>query len=174
MLKKPRFKRTRSAILLTAIMIAPASVQAADRTLYDDLGGHDGVTAIISGLLDYTLDDDRIAHTFDNSDVERVERLLVEQICELSGGPCTYSGVSMAKSHRGLDLNMMHFNALVENLQRAMRDEDISNGTQNRLLALLAPMKPDVVDAIAQYDKEKAELDKAAANPSSDPESADP
>lgn len=174
MFKSAPIKQIRSVILLAAVMMAPISADAADTTLYDDLGGHNGVTAIISGLFDYTLDDKRIAHTFDNSDVDRVERLLVEQICELAGGPCTYSGVSMAKSHRGLDLNMMHFNALVENLQRAMRDEDIPNGTQNRLLALLAPMKPDVVDAVAQYEKEKAALDKAAASPSSDSENADP
>lgn len=114
-------------------------------TLYDELGGNAGVTAIVQGTLDYTLKDERIAHTFENSNVERVERLLIEQICDLTGGPCEYSGLSMERSHRGLELNTMHFNALVENMQKAMDDNNVPFRTQNKLLAILAPMHDDVV-----------------------------
>lgn len=114
-------------------------------TLYDRLGGDSGVTAIVSGTLDYTLKDDRIAHTFENSNVERVETLLIEQICDLTGGPCEYSGQTMERSHRGLELTSLHFNALVENMQKAMNDNDVDFSSQNDLLAILAPMHRDVV-----------------------------
>jgi len=125
---------------LTACQTTPSS-----QTLYDQLGGDAGVTAIVNGTLNYTLKDDRIAHTFENSNVPRVETLLIEQICELTDGPCTYSGQTMERSHRGHELTSLHFNALVENMQKAMNDNDVSFSTQNKLLALLAPMHRDVV-----------------------------
>jgi hemoglobin len=37
-------------------------------------------------------------------------------------------------------------NALVENLQQAMREEDVPFAAQNRFLAKLAPMSKDVVE----------------------------
>ena len=113
-------------------------------TLYDKLGGNAGVTAIVSGTLEYTLKDERIAHTFAESNVPRVEKLLIEQICDLTGGPCTSSGQNMERTHRGLELTSLHFNALVENMQKAMDDAGTPFMAQNQLLAILAPMHGDV------------------------------
>ena len=138
-----------SSFLVTGIALWLTACQTvgdqASPTLYDALGGDPGVSAIVKGTLDYTLADPRIAHTFENSNVERVEGLLIEQICDLTGGPCDYSGQSMERSHRGLELTTLHFNALVENMQRAMRDNAVPYRTQNRLIAILAPMHRDIV-----------------------------
>ncbi len=51
----------------------------------------------------------------------------------------------MVAAHKGLHLNTDSFNALVEDLKRAMDQSAIPFSTQNRLLALLAPMYRDVV-----------------------------
>lgn len=131
-----------TATLLLACQTTP---NAEPETLYDRLGGNDAVSAIVKGTLAYTVEDERIAHTFENSNVERVERLLIEQICDLTGGPCEYTGQTMERSHRGLELTSAHFNALVENLQRAMRDNGVDYRTQNQLVAILAPMHADIV-----------------------------
>jgi len=127
------------------ILLACQTTRLTPDTLYDRLGGNDGVSAIVKSTLDYSLKDDRISHTFENSNISRVEKLITEQICDLTGGPCEYSGQTMERSHRGLNLTTLHFNALVENMQRAMEDNNISYGTQNKLLALLAPMHKDIV-----------------------------
>ena len=127
------------------VALMACQTTATPETLYDKLGGNSGVTTIVSGTLDYTLKDDRIAHTFENSNVPRVEKLLIEQICELTDGPCIYSGQTMERSHRGLALTSLHFNALVENMQKAMNDNDVPFSTQNKLLTRLAPMHRDIV-----------------------------
>jgi hemoglobin len=75
-----------------------------------------------------------------------LKKMITEQIAALSGGPVKYTGLDMKKAHKGLGLTTFHFNALVELLQRAMAEQDISYRTQNRLLALLAPMHRDVVE----------------------------
>ena len=122
-----------------------APLAAADETtLYDKLGGHEGVTEIISDMLDYSLENPRISHIFDNSNIPRLEGLLVEHICSLTDGGCEYTGQDMDKSHAGLGIENKHFNALVEDLQKAMDDNDIPFRTQNKLLAILAPMHGDI------------------------------
>ena len=135
------------AVNFMAFMCIGVSSSAfADKTLYEKLGGDTGVTSIVKDMLEYTLADSRIAHTFSESNVPRVEKLLVEQICELTNGPCTYTGRDMKKTHRGLELTSAHFNALVENLQKAMDDNKVPFRIQNKLLAVLAPMHDDVIE----------------------------
>ena len=86
-----------------------------------------------------------MAPTFENTNVGRFKRLLADQLCQLTGGGCAYHGRTMRESHEALNLNTRQFNAVVEGLQHAMDQQDIPFHTQNRLLALLAPMQRDVV-----------------------------
>ena len=113
--------------------------------LIDDLGGPAGVERIVSGLLQGSLADPRIASAFEDTNIDRLRGLLTAQLCELAGGPCHYTGRSMQASHAGLGLHERDFHALVENLQDAMEAEGVPFRSQNRLLALLAPMYRDVV-----------------------------
>lgn len=139
------FRQTLPALYVASFaLFAPLSVSAADATLYEKLGGHDGVTEIISDMFDYILEDPRIADKFENSNIPRVQSFIVEHICSITEGGCEYTGQDMDKSHAGLGIGNKHFNALVEDLQRAMDDNDIPFRTQNKLLAILAPMHGDI------------------------------
>jgi hemoglobin len=118
---------------------------AADDSLYRAFGARDGLVKIVDEATARWLADDRIKDTFDDINIPRFKGLLVDQLCELTGGPCKYRGRDMYQSHKGLHLNEAEFNALVEGLQDAMDKYDVPNWSQNRLLALLAPMERDVV-----------------------------
>lgn len=124
------------------LAVAPAA-HAAD--LYQRLGEKAGVTRIASKLVEYALADKRIADRFAAANIPRLKTLLTLHFCQVAGGPCSYPGRSMAESHAGLGLRDAHFNALVEDLQKAMDDEGIGFATQNEFLARLAPMHADVV-----------------------------
>ena len=128
--------------LLAAISINFA--QAADQTLYDQLGGKPGVTKIIDDFVGNVLGDNRINGFFANANIPRLKMLLVEQVCAEAGGGCTYTGKNMVDSHKGMKINSADFNALVEDLQKSLQSNNLPIGAQNRLLAILAPMKRDV------------------------------
>jgi len=134
--------RAGAALMLAAALFAAPARAAA---LYVDLGEQAGLTRIVDGLLHRALADARIKATLDNTNIERLQKLLVLQFCELTGGPCRYTGRNMKAVHAGLNLTSRHFNALVEDLQDAMDADGVPFWTQNRLLALLAPMHRDVV-----------------------------
>lgn len=132
---------------LIAILLAAASLQvhAADDSLYNELGGSAGIRRVVADLVPALQADARINATFDGVDMERLAAKLEEQFCEVSGGPCKYSGKDMTTIHEDLKVSRAQFNALVEDLQAAMRRNNVPSRTQNRLLARLAPMHREVV-----------------------------
>jgi hemoglobin len=77
--------------------------------------------------------------------MDRFRRLLGEQFCQVAGGTCAYTGRNMHDSHKGLHLTNADFNAVVEDLQKAMDKDGVPFATQNRFLARLAPMQHDIV-----------------------------
>ncbi|WP_079214672.1 group I truncated hemoglobin [Herbaspirillum robiniae] len=123
--------------------VAPA--RTADPSLFKDLGGLPVIERVVSDFVAAMLADERIKHTFAGTNLQRLDKMLVEQFCQISGGGCAYTGDPMKEVHQGLKLTNAHFNALVEDLQLAMDKNGIPSRTQNRLLALLAPMQRDTV-----------------------------
>jgi hemoglobin len=107
--------------------------------------GQAGVDRIVDQMVDRNMTDRRIADIFKGQDIVRLRRTLKEQFCYILGGGCTYTGRTMAESHKDLGIQQADFNALVENLQAAMRHEHISFAAQNAFLAKLAPMERTTV-----------------------------
>ncbi len=124
---------------------AVAGAAPADDELYQALGGEEGVRRLTAELVQRVYADDRISPLFKETNPKFLAEQLRKQFCELSGGPCRYDGETMAKSHATLGITKADFHALVEDLQLAMAAQDIPFRTQNRLLALLAPMHRDIV-----------------------------
>lgn len=117
----------------------------ADGTLYAKLGERPGIARIVSGAVGLYMTDPRIKDDFDNINPDWLKARLTDFICQITGGPCQYKGRSMAVSHKGLHLDQGQFNAVAEDLQTAMERAGVPYWTQNRLIALLAPMQRNIV-----------------------------
>jgi hemoglobin len=123
---------------------AAAPAKAGDK-LYRALGGEAGITRVVDAALAEVHNDLRINILFEKTDIPDLRRLLIEQICAATGGPCTYTGRSMEEAHSGLNLTDADFDAFVEDLVRAMNASGVSADSQKQLLGLLGPMRPEVV-----------------------------
>lgn len=134
------------SLLLVFLLVSCANQPPEDDSLYHALGERAGITRIVEGMLLNSARNPRIAHHFQDIDIERLRDKLVEQICVEAGGPCEYTGDSMEESHKGLNIDRSDFNALVEDLIDAMDAEHIPVPVQNRLLARLAPMRGQIID----------------------------
>lgn len=133
--------------LLTLLILATLSSACSQRapdSLYQQLGAEAGIAAITDGLLYQIEHDPRIVHHFADTDIARFRRLLNEQLCQISGGPCEYTGDTMQNSHTGFNITLADFDALVEHLITVMQQQNISISAQNQLLELLAPMYKDI------------------------------
>jgi hemoglobin len=114
-------------------------------SLYQALGGIPGITRIVEGMLLNAARDPRIVRHFRNIAPERLRKNLVEQLCVDTGGPCTYTGDTLAEAHKGLNLQPAEFNALVEDLIASMNSQGVPASAQNRVLAGMAAQQGEVL-----------------------------
>lgn len=114
-------------------------------TLYLEVGGQAGIDQLVERLVERVHHDPRIASLFQDSDRRDLQRLIGEQFCVEFGGPCEYTGRSMEDAHSGLAITESEFDAFVEDLILAMEDRQLPVTTQNRILAVFAPMRDQVI-----------------------------
>lgn len=123
----------------SAYPVAPA------QGLYQAFGEETGIRKLMDDFVIRLKADPRIGTQFANINADHLARSLTDQLCQLSGGPCTYTGPDMKSAHASMAITKEHFNALVEVLQQSMDAQGIAFTRQNQMLALLAPMHRDTI-----------------------------
>jgi hemoglobin len=79
-------------------------------------------------------------------DVERLKTNAADQVCEATGGPCSYLGKDMVTAHKGMKITEAEWDATVQDLIQAMVNKGVPEKERNELIGLLAPMKKDIVN----------------------------
>ena len=122
-----------------------AQTAPADPALYRTFGEQPGLVKLVDDFMLRLLADPRTGPHFKEANKERIKEQLVDQFCQVTGGPCVYKGADMKSAHADLEIGKRDFNALVEVLQQAMDARSIPFTAQNQLLAQLAFMHRDIV-----------------------------
>ncbi|MGH8820706.1 MAG: group I truncated hemoglobin [Rhodoferax sp.] len=135
------------AVTCAQAQSAPAAPMAAMHSdaLYRAFGEKPGLVKLMDDFMTRLVADPHTGPFFGPANQTHIKAELVDQFCQLTGGPCVYSGVDMKTIHASLGINKADFNALVEELQHAMDDQGIPFRDQNQLLALLAPMHREII-----------------------------
>lgn len=136
-----------SAFLLVALLSACAGMQSPppQKSLYDRLGGKPAIQAVVDDFIGNVAADNRINSFFANTNIPRLNMMLVNQICEATGGPCKYEGRSMKTAHTGMGLSDANFNALVDDLVKSLNKFNVPEREKKELLTALAAMRGDIV-----------------------------
>jgi hemoglobin len=130
----------------TSPTAAPAST-AGSPTLYQRLGGRDGIDAFVATFVVNVGKDQRIQLRFLFTDLDSLRGHLSAQICEASGGPCKYTGKPMKSAHTGMHIRDAEFDAMAEDLVAALKAHGIPPREQKELLAVIGSLRPDVVES---------------------------
>lgn len=144
---QPAAIRILSAFSLIALLAACSGMPSVppQTSLYERLGGKPAIQAVVDDFIGNVAADKRINGFFANTDIPRLNAMLVNQICEASGGPCKYEGRGMKAAHAGMGVTGAHFNALVDDLVKSLNKFKVPEKEKNELLAALASMKGDIV-----------------------------
>jgi hemoglobin len=134
-----------ASMLLGMMSAASAQTMTSSTALYQALGEKAGLVKLMDDFVPRLQADPRLAEAFKKANVINLKSQLVDQICQVSGGPCEYKGPDMKVAHSNMDITKTDFNALVEVLQKSMDAQGIAFSSQNQLLARLAPMHRDVI-----------------------------
>jgi hemoglobin len=138
-----------AAVIGGSVSIASAQ-EMTGKSLFTRLGGKKGITAVVDEFVSNCANDTRINRFFADTakDPQRLAKFktnLVDQICQVSGGPCKYGGKKMKEAHKGMGITEADFNALVEDLVKALDKFHVGATEKNELLAALGKMKGDIV-----------------------------
>jgi hemoglobin len=133
-----------------SLNIASADKKMTPKTLYSRLGGKKAITAVVDEFVNNCAGDTRINKFFadtakDPKRLAKFKKNLVNQICQASGGPCKYTGKDMKTAHKGMGITDADFNALVEDLVKALDKFHVGATEKNELLGALGGMKGDIV-----------------------------
>src|SRR5262249_14311969 len=121
------------------------TTMASEPSLYDRLGGIDAITAVVRAVANRQLKDDRINRKFARTEPDRLVKEFVDQICEATGGPCTYTGRSMVEAHHNMGVTNGEFEAFVQDVVAVLDDFNVGKTEQGELLNILAPLRPEIV-----------------------------
>ena len=114
-------------------------------SLYDRLGGTDAITAVTRAVVDRQLKDDRINQKYARTNVDRLIKEFVDQICQATGGPCKYTGRNMTEAHHNMGVTNGEFQAFVEDVVAVLNEFKVGKTEQDELLSILAPLKGEIV-----------------------------
>ena len=115
-------------------------------SLYDRLGGMDAINAVTESCVARVGGDDRANKKFVRTDIERLKKEVVDQLCEATGGPCTYTGRSMRETHTGMQTAAGEFEVVMQHLVAALDELNVPQTEQDELTGLLRPMRGDIVE----------------------------
>ena len=116
------------------------------KSLYDRLGGLDAINAVTESWVARVGGDDRANGKFARTDIARLKKEVADQLCEATGGPCTYTGRSMRETHVGMKTTAGEFDVVMQHLGATLDELHIPRPEQDELVGLLRPMRDDIVE----------------------------
>lgn len=115
------------------------------QTLYEQLGGAEGIQKVVVRFYEKVLADDRIKHFFTETDMEKQIRHQTLFISWVTGGPNQYTGKSMARAHEGMNLQLEHFMAVAEDLTASLKEFGVTEDQINQVVEKLLTMKDEIL-----------------------------
>ena len=135
-------------LVLTLNLAACATMGDQPPSLYKRLGGRDGIAIVVDDFVANMVADARVNARFQGMQPPAVFKLksnLSDQICDATGGPCSYLGRDMKTTHTGMNISDAEWTATVENLVKALDKYKVGAKEKSELLGALGPMKGDIV-----------------------------
>lgn len=114
-------------------------------SLYERLGGTEGITKIANDLVDIHLANPRIAPRYANSDVDAVKHGAATFFITGTGGPTVYQGKDMLATHKGMNIDGDEFLAVLDDALAALEKNDIGQREKEEVLYIFYSLKSEIV-----------------------------
>ena len=117
-------------------------------SLFDQLGGAPAVEAAVDIFYRKVLTDDRIAHFFDDVDMDRQRAKQKAFLTMAFGGPNNYAGQDLRAGHarvQKLGLNDSHVDAVIELLGATLQELGVAGPLIEQVAAIAQSARNDVL-----------------------------
>jgi hemoglobin len=134
--------------LLLILLCSIASAQEKAPSLYDRMGRYDAISNVVDGYLKGIRSDPRFARFSGRGadSLTRAKQLLKDQLCALTGGPCTYIGRDMKSAHSGLGITAEEWAINMKYMAAALDNAKVGGKEKTEFLAIVDSLKPAIVE----------------------------
>ncbi|MEM1083507.1 MAG: group 1 truncated hemoglobin [Verrucomicrobiota bacterium] len=94
------------------------------QSLYEQIGGEQGVESLVGAFYERVLADESIGHYFEHVPMDRLKMMQKEFFSEALGGPLHYTGHSLRQVHAGHKIKKVHVQRFVEILLETLEAEE--------------------------------------------------
>src|SRR5262245_14464748 len=137
-----------TALLCLRRLALPLAAAQPSETLYKRLGGYDAIAAVVDDFIGRMAADPELGRFFvghSTDSLKRIRQLVVEQLCEASGGPCFYTGRSMKASHDGMKISAANWDTAVKHLTATLDKFKVGQKERDDLFAAVGALRNDIV-----------------------------
>ncbi len=139
-----------ASITLFAFTLAlPQTALAADKSLYQRLGGYDAVSAVVDDFAAKLFVDPVVGKRFfgmSDDSREGFRQKNKNLVCKVTGGPCKVISRSAKVTHGGLGIKASEFNIVVQHLVDTLNKFNVPDKEHKELLAIIGSLRPDIVE----------------------------
>jgi hemoglobin len=140
-----------SLVVLVSLPAVSAWAQdaAKPKTLYQRLGGYDAIAAVVDDFLPRLGKDPAIAPLLTGLSLDHKKRnrqLLIEFVCEATGGPCIYTGRTMQSAHAGLGITGEQFKLAGGHMIETLDKFKVGEPERSELMGMIGKLAPDIVE----------------------------
>lgn len=128
---------------------APATATPKEKTLYARMGGYDVLAGVTDDFLAQMGKDPAFKRFIGGRSLgalQRSRQLIVDQVCNLTGGPCIYFGREMKPSHQGLAITQAEWDASIVMLKNALNKFKVGEAEHKEFLAIIENTRKDIVE----------------------------
>ncbi len=119
------------------------------KSLYDRLGGYDGLAVFVNDLLPRLQGDDQLGRFWQNrgdDGVAREKQLLIDYLCSVTGGPVYYTGRDMKTTHIGMKISDNDWSIFLQHAGATMEALQVPKQECDEVVAFVLTLKNDIVE----------------------------
>ncbi|TDQ27849.1 group I truncated hemoglobin [Tenacibaculum caenipelagi] len=122
----------------------------AEKTLYEKLGGAEGISSIVDDIIEVHLKNDNIKQFFvpltkDPEYLKQFKQHVKDFFGSGTGGPEEYKGRDIPSAHQGLNISEAEFLHAIDDILLVLDSHKIDRNSRNEVLAVLFSLKWDVI-----------------------------
>ena len=121
------------------------SDENSESTLFDKVGGEDGIRRLVGDFYDSVFADQKLAHFFRGVPVEKLRRMQIELFTSALDGPVTYGGRSLSHAHHGLGIGPHDMKRFVDHLFETLNGFEISDQDRNEIISRINKMADEIM-----------------------------
>lgn len=114
-------------------------------SIYDRIGGHEALEAVVDDFYTRVLADEQLAGFFAGTNMSRLKGKQVEFFAAALGAREPYTGAPMKQVHQGRGITMHHFSLVAGHLGDALAAAGVGPQTVTEILGVVAPLAPEIV-----------------------------